>query len=855
MYYSSNAINLMAQKTLTHPSQQKISANPTQQSTQPIQRVHERFRESDAFFCHLVESLDEYAIFTTDLKGTVSSWNKGAHKILGYKEKEILGKNTSLFFIPEDIAKNAHSNELQIALKKGKAKDERWHVRKDNSRFWGSGLVFPLKDDTGTIVGFTKIMRDLTERKKLQEEREFMLVEKQEAQEKVEYERHRLQNLFQHAPALIAILRGREGVVELFNPFFQKVWNKKNVVGKPMREAFSNTEKEWYGIIERVFDTGQPFFQKEQRAYFDRYNDGIKKEAYFNFVYTPSFDHNGKIDSVLIFGFEVTDQILSRERLRISEERLQLAQKSGKIGSFEWIIQQKKFIWTPELLTLYGITEKEITDDQTKWIDFIHPDDKQRVVKEAKLSAKTGVDLNSEFRVIWPDKTLHYIATRAQVFRDAKGKPHRLVGVNIDITDRKRIEKNLQFLAEASRILSSSLDYQTTLNNVAILAVPEIGDWCTIDILNKEGDVQQVAVAHKNPKKVKWAKELRKKQPVDMSAAQGLPQVLRTGKSELYPLITDEMLVALSKSKAQLKLMRTIGFTSALIVPLTRQGTPIGAITFVSTDSKRQYNEADLAMAEELAARASLAIENAWLYKGSKDAITLRDDFISVASHELKTPITSVKIFTQVLQHHSEQIGDKKAVIQLTKMDKQIDKLTELIYNLLDISKIQAGRMQFEEKLFDFDTMIHESIELLQHSTNHSIVVNGKTNKKVYGDQDRLGQVVSNLISNAIKYSPKSSKVVVHLTTDKKNVIAAVEDFGVGIEKEHLERIFERFYRVFDTNDKTFPGLGIGLYISSEIVKRHHGKFWVESVKGKGSKFFFSLPLNRDKPANGIKML
>ncbi len=410
------------------------------------------------------------------------------------------------------------------------------------------------------------------------------------------------------------------------------------------------------------------------------------------------------------------------------------------------------------------------------------------------------------------------------------------------------IEKNLLFLAEASKLLSSSLDYQTTLDAVAKLAVPQVSDWCTIELLDDVGELNQVVVAHKDPEKVKWALELRKHRPVDMNAPTGTPNVLRTGKSELYPLITDEMLVAMSKTKKELQLLRSIGFTSAMVVPIFSKEKAIGTISFITTTTNRQYNQASLAIAEELGTRASIAIENARLYKGSQEAISMRDDFISVASHELKTPVTSVKMFTQVLKKHSEQIGDTKAVSHLSKMDKQIDKLTELIYDLLNVSKIQAGRMEFRNELFDFDKAIKDIVVILQTTTeSHKLVLTGKTCRNVYGDQERIGQVVNNLVSNAIKYSPKADKVLVNLSADDNNVRVDVTDLGIGMAKQHLEKIFERFYRVYDTTDKTFPGLGIGLYISSEIIKRHGGKLLVESDPGKGSTISFFIPINKKK--------
>lgn len=485
-----------------------------------------------------------------------------------------------------------------------------------------------------------------------------------------------------------------------------------------------------------------------------------------------------------------------------------------------------------------------------------------QIVKQIGLKSYMGVPLIARNKVIGAmtfssiQENRHY--TKNDV-KFAEELAHRIAltldnirlfqEAQIELDERKHIENNLRFLAEAGKILGSSLDYQTTLNQVAKLAVPQISDWFGIDIFDDKGELQQIAVGHKDPQKIKWAKEMRKKYPPNMEAKNGLPQVLKTGKSELYPFITPEMMEKTARDKEHMQYIKQIGMSSAMIVPLISERKPIGAVTYVST--KRHFTQSDLAIAEELAHRASLAIENARLYNNAQKAITLRDDFISVASHELKTPITSVKIFTQVLQKHAEQNADEKASQSLGKMDKQIDKLTELIYNLLNITKIQSGQMEFTEKEFDFDTMVHEIVDVLQHtSAKHKLVVVGKSNKKILGDEDRIGQVFSNLISNAIKYSPNSDKVVITLTSKRNYVGVSIQDFGIGMDKHHLNKIFNRFYRVSGSTDKTFPGLGIGLYISKEIINRHQGKLWAESIPGKGSTFYITLPVQQSaKPA------
>jgi signal transduction histidine kinase len=205
-----------------------------------------------------------------------------------------------------------------------------------------------------------------------------------------------------------------------------------------------------------------------------------------------------------------------------------------------------------------------------------------------------------------------------------------------------------------------------------------------------------------------------------------------------------------------------------------------------------------------------------------------------------------VKIFTQILQKHALNNADEKATQSLDKMDKQIDKLTDLILNMLNISKIQTGRMEFTEKEFIFDNMVQEVVEVLQQmTTRHKLIIVGKTNKTITGDEDRIGQVLSNLISNAIKYSPMADKVVITLTAKRNAIGVSVQDFGIGMAKKHLHKIFNRFYRVSGATDKTFPGLGIGLYISHEIVQRHGGKLWAESNPQLGSTFYLTLPLSQ----------
>ena len=219
-----------------------------------------------------------------------------------------------------------------------------------------------------------------------------------------------------------------------------------------------------------------------------------------------------------------------------------------------------------------------------------------------------------------------------------------------------------------------------------------------------------------------------------------------------------------------------------------------------------------------------------------------KDDFLAIASHELKTPVTSIKAYAQVLGAMLGKEGETKKAEMVARMDAQVNRLTNLIGDLLDVTKINSGRLQFNKTWFEIDDVIKETIEDLQHTTQkHELITDFKAGGRIYSDRDRIGQVLTNLITNAIKYSPQADKIIIGTERTDNEITICVQDFGIGIPGDKKEKVFEQFYRVSGHKQHTFPGLGLGLYISSEIVKREGGKMWVNSIENKGSTFCFSL--------------
>lgn len=226
-----------------------------------------------------------------------------------------------------------------------------------------------------------------------------------------------------------------------------------------------------------------------------------------------------------------------------------------------------------------------------------------------------------------------------------------------------------------------------------------------------------------------------------------------------------------------------------------------------------------------------------------KDIEKRKDDFLSIASHELKSPLTIVKGYNQLIQKLLPADSDEKVKQTIAKSIANLNRLNDLIINLLDVSKIQAGKIEVHKGYFNLDEMVKETVDHVQSTTNtHKIIIEGTSQQQCYGDIHRLEQVLTNLLNNAIKYSPQSNKVLVHISQVSDYVKVAVTDYGLGIKKEDKKRIFERFFRAGDLQKK-FPGMGIGLYVCEQIIKNHKGLLWVESEEGKGATFNFTLPL------------
>ena len=402
------------------------------------------------------------------------------------------------------------------------------------------------------------------------------------------------------------------------------------------------------------------------------------------------------------------------------------------------------------------------------------------------------------------------------------------------------------FMAEASAALASSLDYEATLQQVARLAIPVLGDWCTVYMLGEDREIRRVAVAHTEGEHAELARALRSYPPSPVSDRSSVAEAMRTGTSILTPEIPETYVGSIAQDAEHLAIMRRLAFRSSMTVPLQARGDVLGALAFFTSDPDRRYDSADLALAEDLARLAGLAVDNARLYREAQRAIQARDEFLSVAAHELKTPLTTMLGFAQMLLKHLTPEGqlDERIVNRaLRAIEQQSERLGRLVTRLLDIARIEGGRLAVEPVPTDLVPLLEGVVNMMQATTSqHRIVARTPTSVPALADPLRLEQVLTNLVDNAIKFSPASEPIDVDLTVTSVGMARlTVSDRGQGIPPEGRARIFDRFYQARSSD--LASGMGLGLYICRQIVEQHGGTIGAEFPAEGGTRFVVVLPL------------
>jgi signal transduction histidine kinase/CheY-like chemotaxis protein len=406
-------------------------------------------------------------------------------------------------------------------------------------------------------------------------------------------------------------------------------------------------------------------------------------------------------------------------------------------------------------------------------------------------------------------------------------------------------QARLAFLAEASAQLGASLDPPTMLAHLTRLAVPRAADWCAVDLVVGEGALQRVAAAYADPQRADVVRELGRRFPLDPARAPALDAALRQEQSLLVPEVDPADLAGYARDAEHLALLRALGLRSVLIVPMVARGRALGLITLATAESGRRYVAADLAMAEDLARRVALAVDNARLYQEARAASRAKDEFLATLSHELRTPLTTMIGWARLLR--TGTLEPAKATRALEAIERSAQTQARLIGEILDVSRIVTGRMVLDVRPVALRPVIEAALAAARPAADARGVrvetAFDPAAPPVAGDPDRLQQVVWNLISNAIKFTPGGGRVEVALERRGPEVAVRVTDTGVGIDPAFLPHVFERFRQADGTVTRVHGGLGLGLAVVKHLVELHGGTVHAESAgRGQGASFTVLLP-------------
>ncbi len=596
-----------------------------------------------------------------------------------------------------------------------------------------------------------------------------------------------LQNLFAQNPAPLAILKGREGIFEVFNPAFIKVLGHTDIQNKPINEVWPVFQRYWNDVSARVFERGETVYHYSYATEADWHNNGHNYTAYFDFVFSPYRDDVGVINGVLVTGLDVTNRVVTLTRL--AQQELVLKSVTEAAATALWMIDVNGDITYVSQAWVRWTGKPAEAHLGRGWLNSVVEEDREHVFHRFALYFAAKKVYNIDFRIIRADGKLQWIAATGKPRYSSEGEFEGYVGSCMDITERKETERHLQESEERFRKIADSAPVFIWMADTSGKTVFFNKSW--LEFTGKSL-VESVGTL-----------ETEELHPEDAGRVYEIYHAAFEKKEPYYLEF---------RLKRYDDVYRYIGMKS---------------VPHYSPDGEFEgYIGSGMDITE------------------TKEHEQIKNEFIGMASHELKTPITSMKAYVQLLLNiYKNEDDDEFLKKSLTTVNKQINKLTRLITDLLDVSKIESGRLSLNSEVFVMNELLKECIDEVQYTAQrHDIVLEEDAMLSVYADRDRIAQVITNLLTNAIKYSPETDRIDVLIRNIDGQVRVTVHDYGIGISKEEQDKIFNRFYRVEGRNEQTFSGFGIGLFVASEIVRRHNGRIWVDSEKGKGSFFSFELP-------------
>jgi PAS domain S-box-containing protein len=676
-------------------------------------------------------------------------------------------------------------------------------------------ILTPVFDSSGKVTAVSGTTRDVTERRAQELEKlklsddltalneeaeatneELMSTNEEliaaqallgNALEKLTRSETKLRYLISNAPVAIALLVGRGMIIDTANAKILEIWGKNaSVIGKPLIEGLPELVGQPFPqILDEVFTSGIPYVGNEANVILEG------REWYINFIYQPMMGEDGEIDSILVTATDVSELVASRHKVEEAEIALRLAIEAANFGTW-WIHSEtREFVTSDRLKELFGFYPQEpisIADA----IGQIDPEYQQYVTEKLEMAITGSGNYDVTYPVIgFHDKVVRWLRAVGNLKADPSGNFSTFTGVVMDITESYLSAKKVQQAEESLRMAIDAAELGSYYINVkdrifvASAKLKEFFGFLPEDEVPYEAAIGQIH-------------EDYRQQAADLVEA-----AITTGvRFDMeYPVV--------GHRDGKIRWVRGIG-------TVQQQANGDSYFTGVLHEiTERKLDE------------------------------MRKNDFIGMVSHELKTPLTSLSGYLQLMERHAKKAEDRFLLNALDTATRQVKKMSGMINGFLNISRLESGKIVLDKTSFDLRKLILDTVEEVRHiESAHGITFEDCGEVQLLADRDKIGNVLSNLLSNAVKYSPSGTLVTVNCEALSSVVRVSVTDQGMGIKTGDLEKIFERYYRVEANNN--ISGFGIGLYLSAEIIHRHGGKIWVESELGSGSTFFFELPLVQD---------
>ncbi len=601
-------------------------------------------------------------------------------------------------------------------------------------------------------------------------------------------------NLVMQSPVAMGILRGESWRIDMANDALLKIWDRTaaEVSGKKLMDVFPELEGQPFpALLKQVYKTGKTYGQDEAVAYI-KSTAGEMMEKYVQLQYTPMLDADGRPDGIIITINDITAQVKARKQIEENELYFRKMADNVLVIIFLW---KSDGYCTYKNRQWFEYTGANLEDAQGfSWFNYVDINSRPEVQQTFFSAVKNKTSLKVELQLRRKDGAYRWFEKAVTPRLNEQGEVEGYIGTLTDIHERKLTEEKLKDAEERLRLAAEATGLATfdmDLQNLVTIGSPRL-----FEILGL-GYKEATAVSR--------------------------TEVLRTIYPGDLPVIDNAFRQAHESGNYSYEV---------------RVLAPDNSIRWITTRGKIYFSGSHkplrmIGTVEDITRRKQL--------EQHKDA------FMGIVSHELKTPVTTLKVYTQMLQQNFEAANDHRAVHMLSRMDSQINKLSTLIKDLLDTARIDSGRLQVEHQVFDLNSVIDSVLEdLAITGITHQVVKQNNQAYFILGDAARTAQVITNLLANAVKYAPCNTDIIIN-TQEKNNfVLCSVQDFGTGISSDNLINVFDKYFRINNSSHGTYPGLGLGLFISSEIIRQQGGEIWADSYEGQGSTFWFSLPLHKE---------